>query len=209
MNCIRIKKIIFLFFGAAIFAGCAGEARNLEVTQQQDATIRALNLEVKRLNEELDRLVKGRDVLIKIQDQLNQEMRREMERHDLSVQLAPRGLVVMLPDRTLFQPGEAVLKPAARSTLGRIAQILGNSAKGRRFYIEGHTDSDPIRLSKWRSNWELSSARALEVLHFLSEDAGLDPRLLAATGYGEFQPVSEMMTAEEKARNRRVEILIV
>lgn len=204
-----VKIVLAGFLGALIFTGCAAtEARSLEVTQQQDAAIRALHLEIKRLNEELDRLVKGREALLKIQSLLNAEMNQEIEDNELSITLAPRGLVISLPDRTLFESGGASLKPSARTRLARIAQILKSAAGNRKIYIEGHTDSDPIRLSRWRSNWELSTARALEVLHYFSDEAGLDSRQLAATGYGEYQPVSELSSPEDKAKNRRVEVLI-
>ena len=75
-------------------------------------------------------------------------------------------------------------------------------------YIEGHTDDEPIRLSAWRSNWELSTARALEVLHYFIDAGNLNPKRLAATGYGEFHPVGDNSSPEGRSANRRVEIVV-
>ena len=74
--------------------------------------------------------------------------------------------------------------------------------------IEGHTDNRPIKKSGWKSNWELSTARALSVLHYLSEKSVAEPRL-AAIGYGEYKPVASNDTKEGRQKNRRVEIVIL
>ena len=74
--------------------------------------------------------------------------------------------------------------------------------------IEGHTDNQPIKRSGWKSNWELSTARALSVLHYLSEKSVAEPRL-AATGYGEYKPVATNDAREGRQKNRRVEIVIL
>ncbi len=75
-------------------------------------------------------------------------------------------------------------------------------------YVEGHTDNQPIRMSAWRSNWELSTARAMEVVHYFIEAGNLNPRRLAATGYGEFHPVADNGAPEGMSKNRRVEIIV-
>ena len=75
--------------------------------------------------------------------------------------------------------------------------------------IEGHTDNVPIKYSGWKSNWELSSARAMSVLHYLIDDHGINPPRLSATGYGEYHPVETNDTAEGRQKNRRVEIVIL
>ena len=75
--------------------------------------------------------------------------------------------------------------------------------------VEGHTDNEPIRYSGWKSNWELSSARALSVLHFMVDDCGIEARRLSANAYSEYRPVSDNATPEGKQQNRRVEIVIL
>jgi len=78
--------------------------------------------------------------------------------------------------------------------------------------VAGHTDNVPIRpdaRSRFASNWELSTARALAAIHFLTEKAGLDPRRVGAIGYGEYRPIADNTTAEGRAKNRRIEIAIL
>jgi chemotaxis protein MotB len=75
--------------------------------------------------------------------------------------------------------------------------------------VEGHTDDDRIKYSAWASNWELSSARALSVLHYLVDECSVPPQRLSANGYGEFRPVSPNDLSENKQKNRRVEIVIL
>jgi len=75
--------------------------------------------------------------------------------------------------------------------------------------IEGHTDNQPIQYSGWKSNWELSAARALSVLHYLADEKGVAPVRLSAIGYGENQPVASNDTKEGRKENRRVEVVIL
>ena len=75
-------------------------------------------------------------------------------------------------------------------------------------YVEGHTDNDPIRHSGWKSNWELSTARSTEVIHYLAEQANVEPQRLVAAGYSEFHPVAVNDNPAGKQKNRRVDIII-
>ncbi|MBV5350487.1 OmpA family protein, partial [bacterium] len=91
-------------------------------------------------------------------------------------------------------------------TLRGITETINQYAN--RLRIEGHTDSMPIRSSQFRSNWELSTARATNVIHFLVDSAGFSPDSLSAVGYGEFQPVADN-TPEQRAKNRRGDIVVL
>jgi len=75
--------------------------------------------------------------------------------------------------------------------------------------VEGHTDNEPIKYSGWRSNWELSSGRALAVVHYLIDKRNLEPDRIRAVGFGEFQPVASNDAPEGRRQNRRVEIVIL
>ena len=116
-------------------------------------------------------------------------------------------MVLRLPNDVLFDSGQAELKPAGKRTLGRIASVLGTVA-GRRFQIAGHTDSVAIQRTRFHSNWELSSARAIEVVRFLSAEGGIKPTLLSAAGYGEFDPIASNDAEGGRAKNRRIEITL-
>lgn len=117
----------------------------------------------------------------------------------------PGEVTIRLGDEVLYSPGEAILKPAAMRVLNGIAAaVIG---KTDQIYVEGHTDNQPISTSKFPSNWELSSARALAVVRLL-EARGVPPEQLAAVGHGEHDPIEFNDTPEGRAKNRRVELYI-
>ncbi|ACD97143.1 OmpA family protein [Trichlorobacter lovleyi] len=125
----------------------------------------------------------------------------------VALSITQRGLVISLKEAGFFDSGSAKLKSESIQTLRGIADTLSRYAN--RFRVEGHTDSMPIRSTEFRSNWELSTARATNVIHFLIDSAGFSPESLSAVGYGEFQPVVDNSTAEQRAKNRRVDIVLL
>jgi chemotaxis protein MotB len=118
-----------------------------------------------------------------------------------------RGLVVSMPDDAAFPVGSAEATADARRLIGRVGETLRSVPN--RIRIEGHTDDVPIRTAKYASNWELSTARASAVVAFLITEAGIDPRRLSAAGYGEFHPLNPNDTGARRARNRRVDVVIL
>jgi flagellar motor protein MotB len=113
------------------------------------------------------------------------------------------GTITMtLPSDGLFDAGKADLKSTSKSRLQRIANVIRKEHPGKAVYVVGHTDTDPIRKSKWKDTWELSCARALAVTRYLVEQ-GVSPKQLAAVGRSEYHPVGS-----NKAQNRRVEIVV-
>jgi len=99
------------------------------------------------------------------------------------------------------------LKAEGQQILEKIAGVLDQHTN-RQVHVIGHTDDVPIR-RKFASNWELSTARATAAVRFLQERAGFDPRRLGALGYGEFHPIASNSTAEGRAKNRRIEVVIL
>lgn len=124
----------------------------------------------------------------------------------ISIKSDARGVVITLPDSLLFDSGSASLKPESTDALTRIAEKL-KEIPGK-IAIEGHTDNVPISSSIYKSNWELSAARASSVLHFLLQ-RGLNPDRFIIAGYGEYRPVAPNDTEEGRAKNRRVELIIM
>lgn len=118
-----------------------------------------------------------------------------------------RGLVVEVPEGAAFAAGQAVVTPAARETLRRIAGAVADLPNGIR--VEGHTDDAPIRTARFASNWELSTARATEVVALFVRESGIAPARLSAAGYGEHRPRAGNDTAAGRLRNRRVDIVIL
>ena len=118
-----------------------------------------------------------------------------------------RGLVISLPEAGSFPPGRAELSDAVRRVMLGLADRL--SALPNPIRVEGHTDDVPIHTALFASNWELSTARATRVVQFLIEDGAIEPARLAATGYAEYRPRLPNDSPDARARNRRVDILIL
>jgi chemotaxis protein MotB len=119
----------------------------------------------------------------------------------------PRGLVLSLPEGATFDVGRAEVSASARELIARLAQTL--QPLGNAIRIEGHTDDVPIHTARYGSNWELSTARASAVVAFLIETHGFAPGRLSAAGYGEFHPRVANDSNENRARNRRVDIVVL
>jgi flagellar motor protein MotB len=127
----------------------------------------------------------------------------------VSVERGSHGEVtVRVPGDVLFSSGSATVKTSAKRTLDDVASVLKRQYSGRMVRVEGYTDSDPIRKSKWKDNMELSLARAGAVVRYLTT-RGVDQERLAATGYGASNFRAPNTTAAGKAQNRRVEIVVI
>lgn len=121
--------------------------------------------------------------------------------------LTEQGLLIRIRDSALFASGSAQLYPDGVKFANMVAGILGNMPQN--ILVSGHTDNVPINTAQYPSNWELSSARALTLTRYLlSINPSIDPARVSAIGYGEYRPVASNDTAEGRARNRRVEILV-
>jgi chemotaxis protein MotB len=140
--------------------------------------------------------------IVKLEDILSEQQLKESVR----LQVGDKGISIVIDDVVMFAPGNAELKPKAYPILTRVAALARGWPNTIR--VEGHTDSDPIKTAQFPSNWELSSARAMSVLHFFQDDAGFEPRNLTAIGKGEYHPIIPNDTPENKAKNRRIEIYI-
>ncbi len=125
---------------------------------------------------------------------------------DVQLRLEERGIVLELPERILFDTGQAVIKRDFYPILDLLADLI--SGVPNQIIVEGHTDNIPIRTFLYPSNWELSVARAVSVARYLVEVHNLSPRRFVATGYGEFHPLDTNDTPEGRARNRRVSIVL-
>ncbi|MET0595354.1 MAG: flagellar motor protein MotB [Polyangiaceae bacterium] len=116
-------------------------------------------------------------------------------------------LVLRLPEKLMFDRGEAILRGEGGEALVAIAEEL--SERPVRIRVEGHSDSTPIRTPRFPSNWELSQSRAMAVVRFFLEDGKIAPGRLAAAGYGEYHPVATNDTVDGKRQNRRVDLIVV
>lgn len=121
-----------------------------------------------------------------------------------------RGLIIRMLDDIFFDSGKAEVKPKAKEILLYIGSILNNDDfKDKHIKIEGHTDNDRINTERFPSNWELSVIRATNVLKLLVNEENISPKRISASGYGPNRPVVSNNTPEDKAKNRRVDIVIL
>lgn len=124
-----------------------------------------------------------------------------------TVKVSEQRVKIMLADPVLFDLGESELKPSAIVVLRQVARLLEDIPNA--VLVEGHTDDRPIIGDKFRSNWELSTARAFGVIRYFIEQENIAPERLSAVGYGEYRPLYPNDTEENRAKNRRIEINIV
>ena len=141
-------------------------------------------------------------------DKLKQGLRSEIDSYQAKLEMAQKGIVVRVLTDVLFDSGSAQLTEEGKKILSKISDVLGRVSAGHHIMIEGHTDNEPIQYSKWKSNWELSAARALSVLYSVIKNSGLKPERFHVTGFGEYSPISNNYTKEGRKQNRRVEIII-
>lgn len=120
-----------------------------------------------------------------------------------------RGLVIKFNDDFLFAPGSAILTTKAKIKLDKVGAIIGKKFILHNMRVEGHTDNQPIKSTQFPSNWELSSARSSAIIRYYISTFGFMPSLFTAIGYADTRPIADNKTAGGKAKNRRIEILIL
>lgn len=138
---------------------------------------------------------------------LSVQLKSELDTGQMKLSMEARGLVVTLREAAFFKPGEDVVSPGAYGSLQKVADAIRKLPNPVR--LEGHTDSMPIRNSRFRSNWDLSAARSIAMLELLSSRFSIARDRLAIAGYAETIPVDSNETAEGRAHNRRVDIVIL
>jgi chemotaxis protein MotB len=164
------------------------------------------------------RNVEPRSTLLPAMPTLPQDLSRVkgLLAHDLTVEIAEgrvtleqdqRGLVISIRETGSFAIGRAELPPESKALFATLGARLAAIPHAVR--VEGHTDDVPIHTQRYQSNWQLSTARATEVVAFLIQDANIDPARLSAAGYAEFHPRTTNDTPDNRARNRRVDLVIL
>lgn len=144
------------------------------------------------------RLATYRDIVAKL--------RSMIDSGQLKVVVRRGQMIIALPTDILFDSGRTEVKPIGKAALAMVARVLSTVAD-RNFLVAGHTDNVPIKTELFPSNWELSTRRAVEVVHYLVAQ-GMKPTVLAAAGYGEFDPIVDNNTPEHRTQNRRIEIVL-
>jgi chemotaxis protein MotB len=149
----------------------------------------------------------GKPKISDLKTQLETILKNEISNRSIHLSEDSRGLTISLTEAGFFEPGSAVMNAKALAAVQSIAatvQPLANSIR-----VEGHTDNTPIQTPQFPSNWELSTARATFLLHSLISYGKISPQRLSAVGYGEYHPIAPNNTAEGRAANRRVDVVIL
>jgi chemotaxis protein MotB len=189
----KTLKIIGIFLISVSLAGCTFIFQ------------RGRRSDVRKIEELTSQL----DQLGQTQKLLEERLAQEIQDKQVKLQMMEKGLVITVVGDLLFDSGKAHLRHEAYSLLDKVAKVLQENVPQFDVGIEGHTDNQPIMYSGWKSNWELSTARALSVLHYLVSEKGISPTRLSAIGYGEYRAVASNDTKEGRQLNRRVEIVIL
>lgn len=223
--------LLFAFFVVLFASARADEKKQAEVSQAIDSAFKSLGIFPSATREPQKdaaasaasekaaipmNIVMGEDVLspAQVKEDLNQ-VRRDLEQrlsnqvaqHTVSIKMGREGLVISLREAGFFDSGSAVPKPESIPTLRQIAASLSQTTYDLR--IEGHTDNIPIHTSQFDSNWELSSARATHIAHVLLDTHSISADRISAAGMAEFHPVDTNDTAEGRANNRRVDLVVM
>ncbi len=181
-------------------ASLQAKVKGLEDSQQTDAQTRAELAELRAQKAAAEARAKLFDDFVK-------KFQKMIDAGQLNITTRHGQIVLALATDVLFDPGKTALKPEGKKALAEVAAAL-KGISGRRFQVSGHTDTVPIKTKEFPSNWELSTARAVQVVKLLVAH-GVKPEALSAAGYAQFDPAEGNGTKEGRAKNRRIEIVLV
>jgi len=209
-------KFTIILLLAFTMSGCAyiQKAKRTDELEIENANLRSRiaqlenekTKEVKKVYEQKDRELSE---LERAKRELEESLKKEIGEYKAKLQMTERGLVITFVSEIFFDSGKDKVKKDGKTTLDKVAEVLNRDVPNSNVAVEGHTDNDPIKYSGWKSNWELSSARALAVVHYLVDECKVEPQRLSANGYGEYHPVAPNDSIQNKQKNRRVEIVIL
>jgi len=211
------KKTIALLICLVIFAllpGCTNWEKKYQALSVEHENLKGLlDRERSEKGQLADRISQDQMTIEELQRQIEESSKTPAdvtgfgEGYDVAFDPSAGTITVTLPNAILFDSGKAELKRATSTELDHIRSVLRDKYAGKRVDVVGHTDTDPIKKSKWKDNWELSAQRALSVLRYLVK-RGISEKDIKAVGCGESQPIASNSTASGKAKNRRVEIVV-
>ncbi len=217
----RIILILLASAGFLVLPGCINWHKRYKALNVEHQNLNGLyencrsmlEMSASEKAELADQVSKGRQTIEELQNRITQygmspgEATGFGKKYQVDVDAAAGTVTVTLPNTILFASGKADLKKQAGSELNNIVSVLKARYEGNGIDVVGHTDTDPIKKSKWKDNWELSAQRALAVVRYL-ESQGIPGQRLQAVGCGEKRPVASNANRSGKAKNRRVEIVV-
>jgi chemotaxis protein MotB len=216
MRAARKKTIAFLICSIlfTLLPGCVNWEKRYEALSVEHENLKGL-LERERSEKGMlaDQVTQSQQTIEELQRQIEEQKKTPAdatgfgEGYDVAFDPKAGTITVTLPNAILFDSGKATLKTATSRELDHIYSVLRDKYADKPIDVVGHTDTDPIRKSKWKDNWELSAQRALTVARYLIKQ-GVDEEKIRAVGCGESRPIASNSNATGKAKNRRVEIVV-
>lgn len=192
-------------------SACRNQVKNLTTDSDTLKKERdALQAKVTELNEKAAKAEQLERATATYED-LKKKLEKEIQDGKVQITEMQNRLTMTMVDKILFPSGSADISKEGKGVLDKVVTIL-KDVKDKRIQVEGHTDNVRIYSAiktRYPTNWELSTARATQVVRYLQEAGGLDPKVLSATGYSEYQPVALNDSDENKSKNRRIEIVLL
>jgi|SRR5690554_1915890 len=188
----------------------SAESQSMKTREQlaeERAQLEQMNAERQTLVAELNKLQAEARERQRLYDEMTNRFQSLITAGQLDVTLVNGRLMINMPQDILFRSGSADIGRDGQAALTQVAAVL-RDFRDRQFQVEGHSDNVPISTRTFPSNWELSAARALSVVHIL-QAGGVAPTSLSAAGYGEYHPVAPNDSKENRTKNRRIEIVIL
>ncbi|HUW33594.1 MAG TPA: OmpA family protein [Planctomycetota bacterium] len=222
----RMSLVMAGCFIAAVIAGCAptkyellyrSSEEQVKDLQARNLTLTSENAQLHQDKEKITTKLTSTSEAFDMQDKQRKEI--EAARNSLLKKLQettsgmPCEVAMLVNDyvittRFSFEPGAAALNVQARSDLRKIAKAVAESFPEASFLVAGHADNTPIQASEYKTNWELSAARAFSVMLFLVTDCNIKSDKIGYAGFGEFRPIADNSTPEGREQNRRIEIIV-
>ncbi|MDX1957801.1 MAG: OmpA family protein [Leptospiraceae bacterium] len=177
------------------------EEETAKLKAEYESRIESLEIENKSLRAEIDRIIETRK-------QLEDSLRDEIEKGKIELANNKRGVIIRIPHTITFDTASTKLKPEGKKVLVRIMNEL-TKYKIKKVQIEGNTDDRPVFMKEYKDNWELSLGRSLSVLRYLAKKGKLHPKYMTVAGNGQYNPLKMNTSENNRAVNRRVEILVI
>jgi chemotaxis protein MotB len=191
------------FKSLGIFGNASRIPDNKTASSAKEQSVMAMNIV---MGEDVLAPAQVKDDLTRMKHDLDERLASQIAQHSVAIKLGKDGLVISLREAGFFDSGSAAPRKDSLESMQQISSELAQMPYDLR--VEGHTDNVPIHTAEFASNWELSSARATNVARTLLDLHAVSPDRLSAAGYAEFHPVDTNDTAEGRARNRRVDLVI-
>ena len=210
----KTTALLIVLISVSLLSGCTDWKKKYNALNVEHQNLKGLyERELAEKGQLSEQLSESQRTIDELQRQIKDQKKTPAEAtgfgkgYDVSFDPSAGTITVTLADTILFSPGKAELKSATNSKLNHIESVLRSKYRGRPIDVVGHTDSDPIKKSPWKDNWELSAQRALSVSRYLIK-RGIPDEDIRAIGCGAARPVASNATAAGKTKNRRVEIVV-